>query len=440
MTRPADLPERLALHQEIHARPTTPVPLPGKVTYLAIIPQPHTDRAVDEVAHLHTAPGAPEHARVINGFARWTLADGSTLVYEHHTEFSRYTLIGAQVPSAALLDWLAQAPGQTLVALTLDLTEAPLATEEQAAEQLALAASRFDPASLVASRIGRGHSLAITDFQLNAQGMGHWQVLCQLGTRPSRSGRVVQRILELETYRMMALRGLPAAKHLGPTLGEVEQSLARITLAINAQDSRDPQLLTELVSLAARIEQAYASTQYRFAATQAYYGIVQQRLTELREVAVQGTPTLGEFLQRRLAPAMATVQATALRLGQVSTRLERASALLRTRVDIATEAQNQELLEQLARGQALQLRLQTTVEGLSIAAISYYVISLILYVAKGLKGAELLPWSPELLAGALVPAVVLGVWHLNRRIHRTVQDSVAPRSAPRSGADREKTP
>lgn len=432
MTRPADLPERLALHQEVHARPTTPVPLPGQVTYLAIIPHPHTERTSVELKHLRAAPGAPAQATVASGFARWTLADGNTLVYEHHTEFSRYTLIGTTEPSASLLDWLASAPGQTLVALKVHLAEGALGTDEDAAAQLAAAAESFDASSLVASRIGRGHSLAVTDLQLDSQGMGYWKVVCQPGTRPSRSGRVVQRLLELETYRMMALRGLPAAKQLSPTLGEVEQSLATITLAINAQDSRDPQLLAELVSLAARIEQAYASTQYRFAATQAYYGIVQQRLTELREVAVQGTPTLGEFLQRRLAPAMATVQATALRLAQVSTRLERASALLRTRVDIATESQNQQLLEQLARGQALQLRLQTTVEGLSIAAISYYVISLILYVAKGLKGAALLPWPPELLAGALVPAVVLGVWQLNRRIHRSVHHAVSPQHSPHS--------
>ena len=94
----------------------------------------------------------------------------------------------------------------------------------------------------------------------------------------------------------------------------------------------------------------------------------------------------------------------------------RASDLLRTRVDIVTEAQNQQLLEKLSRGQELQLRLQTTVEGLSIAAISYYVISLLLYLAKAGKAAGL-PLHPELAAGALVPVVLWVVWRTTRRIH-----------------------
>ena len=120
---------------------------------------------------------------------------------------------------------------------------------------------------------------------------------------------------------------------------------------------------------------------------------------------------------RRLSPAMGTVQATAQRLASLSQRIERASALLRTRVDIATESQNQMLLAKLTKGQELQLRLQTTVEGLSIAAIAYYVVSLILYVGKAGKAAGL-PVNPEMLAGALIPLVLLGVWWGTRQIHK----------------------
>jgi uncharacterized membrane-anchored protein len=120
------------------------------------------------------------------------------------------------------------------------------------------------------------------------------------------------------------------------------------------------------------------------------------------------------------------VAATAQRLASLATRVERASGLLRTRVDIATESQNQQLLARLAQGQALQLRLQATVEGLSIAAISYYVVSLLLYGAKALKAAGL-PIHPEIAAGALLPLVVLGVWRSTRGIHR--------RLAQRGGAD-----
>jgi uncharacterized membrane-anchored protein len=128
---------------------------------------------------------------------------------------------------------------------------------------------------------------------------------------------------------------------------------------------------------------------------------------------------LGEFMQRRLSPAMATVAATGQRLVSLSERISRASALLRTRVDIATEVQNQQLLEKLTRGQELQLRLQSTVEGLSIAAISYYVVSLLLYGGKALKGAGV-PVNPEIAAGALIPLVLWAVWRTTRRIHERI--------------------
>ena len=121
-------------------------------------------------------------------------------------------------------------------------------------------------------------------------------------------------------------------------------------------------------------------------------------------------------MQRRLSPAIATVEATVQRMSYLSARVSRASALLRTRVDILTEAQNQQLLEKLTRGQELQLRLQSTVEGLSIAAISYYVVSLLLYLAKAGKAAGL-PIHPELAAGVMIPVVLWVVWRATRRIH-----------------------
>jgi uncharacterized membrane-anchored protein len=126
-------------------------------------------------------------------------------------------------------------------------------------------------------------------------------------------------------------------------------------------------------------------------------------------------------MQRRLAPAIATVAATEQRLASLSERVARASALLRTRVDIVTETQNQELLAKLTRGQEIQLHLQTTVEGLSIAAISYYVISLLLYCAKALKASGV-PLNPEAAAGALIPVVLWGVWSSTRRIHKKVAE------------------
>lgn len=180
----------------------------------------------------------------------------------------------------------------------------------------------------------------------------------------------------------------------------------------------EAELLDDLISTAARVEHATAEHQYRFAATQAYHAIVEARIAALHEGKVAGTQTLGEFMQRRLSPAIATVSATAQRLDALSRRIERTSALLRTRVDIATEAQNQQLLAQLGHGQQTQLRMQATVEGLSLAAITYYVVSLLLYFFKALKTEGWLPVAPELAAGLAIPVVLVGVWWTTRRIHR----------------------
>lgn len=163
-------------------------------------------------------------------------------------------------------------------------------------------------------------------------------------------------------------------------------------------------------------ERATAEHGYRFSATRAYYAIVQERIAELREPPITGTQTVSEFMQRRLAPAMATVAATSQRMGALSERITRTSALLRTRVVIAAEVHNQQLLQKLIRGQKRQLQLQSTVEGLSIAAISDDVVSLILYIGKALKVAGV-PVQPEVLAGRLTPLVLWFVWRTVQRIH-----------------------
>jgi uncharacterized membrane-anchored protein len=289
------------------------------------------------------------------------------------------------------------------------------------AQTMALARTWLGDHPTVASAMGNsGHSWALTDFAIRPSGFERMLVVCPEDMSDTRAGRVSQRLLELETYRLMALRGLPAAKALAPLLAHAEKSLADITAQLENKSATDQGLLDTLISLAAGVERATAENTYRFSATRAYDTLVKQRIVELREKAIPGTQTIGEFLQRRLSPAMATVAATGQRLESLSERVARTSALLRTRVDIATEVQNQQLLEKLTRGQELQLRLQATVEGLSIAAISYYVVSLVLYGGKALKAAGA-PINPEVAAGACIPLVLWGVWTATRRIHHKLQ-------------------
>jgi uncharacterized membrane-anchored protein len=423
---PPDDASRMALHDEVHARPPARIRLPALVTLVAVLNE-GVDRA-EEHAHLARLPGQqslPPEA-VLGNFLRLRL-DGYTVKWERHTEFSRYSLVqplpasaGLAAERPALLDhlptpagWLAAIPGRTVAAVQLVMVPADLSE----GEALMAAARRWlGRRTVLASQIGGGQAWAVTDFLVQPDGFERMLVLAPPSLSEARAGRISMRLLELEIYRLMALRGLPVAKALGPRLASAEAELADLTAQMDAGEATEQALLDRLIGLAARVERATAAHSFRFSATRAYADLVAQRFEELREQPLPGQQTLGGFMRRRLSPAIATVASTAQRLASLSERITRTSALLRTRVDIASEGQNQLLLAKLTRGQELQLRLQSTVEGLSIAAISYYMISLLLYGAKALKALGL-PLHPELAAGVLVPVVVWGVWRLNRRIH-----------------------
>lgn len=421
---PPDDALRRQLHDEVHARPPDSLQLPALVTFVAVL-NAEVSRE-QEAAHLRTLPGqgALNAQSLEDNFLRLRL-EGYTLKWERHTEFTRYSIVQPLAASdrvrqpsevlaalAAPAQWLRAIPGATVAAIHMALVHGDL---EQGGDLMELAQQWLGGADIAASQLGHGHSAAYTEFKIGADGFERMLVVAPLGTSRARAGRASQRLLELETYRLMALRGLPVAKALGPELALAETLLADITARLEGNTASDQQLLDQLVALAARVERYVALHGYRFSATQAYHSLVIQRIAELREKVMPGTQTIGEFMQRRLSPAMATVAATAQRLATLSERVSRTSALLRTRVDIATEQQNQQLLEKLTRGQELQLRLQTTVEGLSIAAISYYVVSLLQYTVKSLIAAGL-PINLEIAVGATVPVVLWGVWRITRRV------------------------
>jgi uncharacterized membrane-anchored protein len=184
-------------------------------------------------------------------------------------------------------------------------------------------------------------------------------------------------------------------------------------------------LLGELTNLAATVEQYRANTNYRFAATRAYQSLVTAILAELREEKFPGMSTMTKFLERRLLPAMRTCQAVENQLESLSRRIDRAIDLLRARVDVTLESQNQKVLAQMNRRGQLQLRLQQTVEGLSVAAISYYTVGLTRY---GLEAGQAAGWPVDLKIGTgiAVPIVVIGVWWLVRRVRRGISTEDQP--------------
>ncbi|MBI3705491.1 MAG: DUF3422 domain-containing protein, partial [Rhizobiales bacterium] len=220
-------------------------------------------------------------------------------------------------------------------------------------------------------------------------------------------------------YRTLALLGLPEAQRLSPSIGRIEQRLVEVTEEMRRTDKLvdNHRLLDELTELAGELEAGAAASLFRFGASRAYNEIVQMRLQTIGERKVGGFPTWSSFLARRMAPAMRTCVTTEERQTHLSEKLARAANLLRTRVDVELEQQNRDLLKSMNERTRLQLRLQTTVEGLSVAAVSYYVVGLFGYLVKGLHDKGV-PVDVSLATALFVPVAVLAIWFVVRRIRR----------------------
>jgi uncharacterized membrane-anchored protein len=421
---PANHPLRLELNDEVHARPAEPLLAPSRLSYLALSSEPgRRDREWEHFCALvrrfgRPAPVAPaSHCSVDCGPFR--------VKWERHSEFTRYVFIVEgpceltfdapalqQVPD----DWLAGLPGELLVATHAALLPSP----PEPLDYERLAAAHFHDHPLVGAAIAGGAGVALTDFRIR-DGFSRLLVL-DCGMTPRQAGRMFQRLFEIDTYRLMALLTLPVAHRLTPWLNEAEAELASISATlIHADEATEPVLLDRLTRLEAEIESRESAHHYRFSAAEAYYALVERRIVELREIRIQGLQTFEEFVERRLVPAMSTCKSVSARLDSLSQRVARATQLLSTRVDVTRERQNQQVLESLNRRAQAQLRLQQTVEGLSTAAITYYVVGLVGYAAKGL--AELgVPLNPTVVMAFSIPlvalAALLGIRHLRRVVIR----------------------
>ena len=269
---------------------------------------------------------------------------------------------------------------------------------------------------MVAAKVAEEAAWIFTDFKID-NGFSRFLVLNESLTQ-RQAGRTVQRLVEIETYRMMALLGLPVAKEVGGWLYKGEKQLAalmdRIGEAKSPEDERGA--LAVLSALAAEVEHSVAGTTFRFGASRAYHGLVMQRIEELREVRIPGLPTFFEFMQRRLMPAMNTCEAISRRQEELSGRVARNSQLLRTRVDIELERQNQELLGQMNNRAKMQLRLQETVEGLSVVVLTYYGSQLVPYLAKGTK--ELHHLNTDVITAISIPLIAGLVFWGTRRMRK----------------------
>ncbi|MCO6441161.1 MAG: DUF3422 domain-containing protein [Nitrococcus mobilis] len=419
-------PQRSALLAEVHARPVAPLRAPQHLSHLALYAG--TGEHERELAHIGALCrefGIDPPAAKADHFLLETQA--FRLRWEPHTEFSTYTLF-SRAPDgqpfqttgldAVPAHWVAKLPGKLLAATHLSLVQA-----DTVAEYPERMAEYFDLQSLTGSRCAGGAATVWTDFQPKPDGFTRFLVLDR-GLRPAQAGRLIQRLLEIETYRLMALLALPIVRQLMPEITGMENALGELTERMaSARDTEQEQgLLEALSSLSADVERIIAQNNFRLGAAAAYSALVRRRIDALRETRVEGVSTVHEFMGRRLVPAMDTCQAITERLDRLSRRVSRAASLLRSRVDLALEAQTRDLLESMNRRTRLQLRLQTTVESLSVVILSYYTIGLIHHALVGLEASGL-HVPVELLTGlsvpVVIPAVAGGIFAIHRWVERT---------------------
>lgn len=406
---------------EVHARPYPLVEGPRVLVQLSFMTEAGSsvDHAVLSELSRRLGMAAPDR-QARHHAMKWGTG---TLRWERHTEFSTYLWEGMLGKSGPRQEDSPfgngfSPPGTVISGIRLEIRKWTPAAEKLIAN--------FDPTSLCYSLVEHGKAAIVTDFRQDGDGLTRMLVLDR-GLTPASTGALSQRLIDIETYRTLAVLGLPLALSLSARVRRIEDRLATITREMKDTDARDSHaLLADLTELAAELEADAAASLYRFGASRAYDGIVRERLEALDEEPVPGHDTWAGFLQRRVAPAMRTCRSVEERQANLSRKLTRATTLLRTWVDVEVEKQNRDLLASMNNRARLQLRLQQTVEGLSVAAVSYYVVGLIGYLAKGGASAFGHTFSPEAVTAAAVPVAVLAVWWGVRRIRHSHAEQDRP--------------
>lgn len=421
MAFPPDHAQRRVLHDEVHARPTVGFAAPVRLTTIALMTR-WDERAAQ---HAHLCALLARYGQALPAAEATHMAcdlGPFRLKWERHTEFTRYIFVAAGAdhdpfarPALDLVprDWLSALPGEVIFAAhaaVLPIADMPGDNE--------LIASRYfggDP--LIGAEISAGRAAAFTDFRIDAAGFSRFLLFDRAMSR-MQTARNVQRMFEIEIYRMMALLALPVARRLDPELGRMEQELVSVTAELAGADAEGAQgLLDRLIALSSAIEQSQAATHFRFSAAGAYHQLVLRRISEMREQRIEGLQTFEEFLERRLAPAMATCASMASRIENLSLRVARATQLLSTQVELVREHQNQAILASLNARARLQLLLQEAVEGLSVAAMTYYGTGLVAYAMKALKSVHV-NVNTDLATAACIPVIALGLFLAVRRVRR----------------------
>lgn len=399
-------PLRRELHNELHARPSLYFDGDIDVWHLAIVDG-------------ETAPAVPERLQQLaaaskTGDGRHGIADfeGGRIKWELHTEFLTLTYTTAASdacsPPPPFGRLREEFVGQTITAVRVIVRNGKDGVFEQKTR-----------ATFVASEVGGGDAEVHSDFRLNEAGFLELH-LFNRNLNAYRTGRMVRRLLEIETYRMMALLAMPTAKETIEKLAAFDNRLELIIGHMQSTSKVDKALLGEVTKLSSEVLNFSARARNRFGATKAYSELVASRLLELREGRVSQRQRIGTFIDRRFQPAVRSFFAAERRLDELGERVSLAGDLLRTTVQVQLEDQNASLLSSVEERTRAQVQLQQAVEGFSVLAITYYGIGLLKVCLESLQavGMDIHYIKPALLG--LVPVTLFAVWRTVRHVRSSI--------------------
>lgn len=418
LSKIATHPLREKLYNELHNRPFQSISPPAQITHIAIQHKGKLKQEEHEFISLlcnrfQVNSPAKSMPCFYQNFGLFSLR------WERHLEYSTYTFSHEApltekpfiknaidyVPS----NWFEKMPGEVISAVHVVIESENIDSYiNHKVEPF------FDNMPLIASAPVNSQAKVWSSFKLHEDGFGRF-LIYQQDLSPAQLGRLVQQLLQLDTYRLMATLGLPLAQAINSELNQLDLQLQQVTTYIAlGTDKSDRDLLTQVSKIAAKVEDYRSQSTYRFSATNAYYDVALQRMEELKEEEIPGYMTIQEFLMRRITPAVKTCQTASNHLEDISRRVTRASDLLRTRVEMVLQEQNQTLLKSMNHRAHVQMRLQQTVEGLSVAAISYYGMQLFETMLTSLPSFGI-EYNHDLVSGFAVP-VVIGIVFIGTRI------------------------
>jgi uncharacterized membrane-anchored protein len=437
--RPYDHPLRTVLHEEVHARPPVALWPRDRILNQAFLLKGNDRQQqldwINAISEQTKQPIDPNHGQTFRIIELRPAPERIIIKWELHGEFSSISAIVQQK------DLILEAPIKTRPALENEVNELlnqlnvkpiheagglrisaiDIAFEDRslfsAADEVA---HLFSGNTLIGSTILTNKKAQLwTDLQINQDGYISYLVP-HAGMGSRQAGRVARRITEVEIYRMASMLAFPVAKGLSGPLRNAEAELSELSKEISMAQSQeiltpqqDGEFLERISILASKIEEWISEHGLRFTAAEAYSQLAVKNLEELTEAPLPGVQTLSEFMERRFAPAMSTCSWTQRRLRELSDRISRTTQILRTRIEFVNERQTQELLESMDRRAKIQLRLQATVENVSVLVLTYYAVSLIIYMAKGAKELGLMV-PAELIGGASAPIIAYGIYALNK--------------------------